>query len=119
MSRFAIHAGPVLVGHSDLENGDPAVGVAAGRFLPVAAYAMVQTEVVAARDASQVHLQLRVLTRQGEELAAQGSVQIVDYSTEFGAEGLEVQVLGIDPQRYAVLFPDQVQADEMHRTKAR
>jgi hypothetical protein len=109
MPRFAIYAGLLLIGHSDLENGDPPMGVAAGRFVPSAGYASVQARVAASPEASQADLQLGVVTAAGEEIASDSCVQIVDFSAELGAEGLEVHVLGIEPELFARLFPELLQ----------
>jgi hypothetical protein len=108
MPRFAIYAGSLLIGHSDLENGDPPMGVAAGRFLPSPAYSTVQARVAASPDGSQADLQLGVVTADGEEIASDSCVQIVDFSAELGAEGLEVHVLGLEPELFARLFPEQL-----------
>jgi hypothetical protein len=110
MARFEVLAGGVLVGHSDLESGDPPMGVAEGRFLPLPAYSAIQSFVVADRDGSQAHLALVVRPTNGDDLPAQGGVRIMDYSAELGAEGLTVEVLGIGYPLYGKLFPAQVSA---------
>lgn len=110
MPRFHVLAGRILIGHSELDHGDPPMGVAAGRFMPTTDYAAVQSRVIASRDGSQLDLTLRVLTPDGRELARDGQVQILDFSPELGPDGMEVQVLGIESPIYAELFPTQAAA---------
>jgi hypothetical protein len=110
MPRFEVLAGQVLIGHSELDHGDPPMGVAAGRFMPTPEYAIFQPLVIATRDGSQLDLTLRVLTPDGRELARDGQVQILDFSPELGPDGMEVQVLGIESPTYAELFPTQAAA---------
>jgi hypothetical protein len=81
------------------------MGIAAGKFLPLPAYAEIQPSVVAAREGSQAHLSVVVRLIGGEELPAQGGVQILDYSAELGADGLEIEVLGVSYPLYEELFP--------------
>ncbi|MFT3957126.1 MAG: hypothetical protein QM722_22930 [Piscinibacter sp.] len=64
------------------------------------AYAAVQAEVVATQHGSQVGLGLRVLRPDGRLLAGDGSVQLIDYSAELGADALELHVIGIDAAQY-------------------
>lgn len=107
MPKFDILAGTVCIGHSWLEHGDAPIGVAAGRFLPAAAYAAVQPTVLASASDSQIGLALRVLAPDGSQLAGDGSVQIVDYSPELGDDAIEVHVIGIEPERYVQWFNTQ------------
>jgi len=110
MPRFEVLAGATLVGHSELEHGDAPMGVALGRFLPLPAYAKIQSAVIAAREGSQAHLNLEVRPIGGEALPSQAGVRINDYSAELGPEGLEVEILGIGYPLYAELFPAHVAA---------
>ena len=107
MGRFEILAGSVVVGHSELEVGDPSMGVAAGKLLPTTAYAGIQASIIAARGSSQAHLSLAVRQIGGQPLPAQGGVRILDYSADLGGDGLEVEVLGIPYPLYEQLFPTQ------------
>ena len=86
------------------------MGVAMGKFLPSPAYATIQPAVVALREGSQAHLSLVVRLVGGLALPAQGGVQILDYSAELGADGLEVSVFGIGYPLYERLFPEHVAA---------
>jgi hypothetical protein len=100
MTSFLVFAGAERIGTSALELGDRVMGVAAGRFIPEPAYAAVQAAVIASQHGSQLALGLRVVAPDGRTLAGDGRVQIVDYSTELGADALEVHVIGIDPDLY-------------------
>lgn len=108
MPRFSIYSGPLLVGWSELEAGDPPMGVASGKFIPAAGYADIQAFASSSvGDKSGLRLTVR---RDEEELQAQGGVHITDYSAELGADGLEVEVLGIVRPPYESLFPEHVAA---------
>src|SRR5258707_203553 len=100
MARFQVLANGVLIGHSELESGDPPMGVAEGRFLPSPSYAAIQPSVVATRYGSQAHLMLSVRSSNGTHIPAQGGVQILDYSGELTAEEIEVHVLGVGYPAY-------------------
>ena len=107
MPQFAIYAGSLCIGHSWLEHRDAPIGVAAGRFLPADAYAQVQGAVLASAGGTQPEVALRVLAPDGQLLAGEGLVQIVDYSPELGDDAIEVHVIGIEPERYGQWFPTQ------------
>jgi hypothetical protein len=110
MPRFEVLSDGVLVGHSELESGDPPMGVVQGRFVPSLAYSAIRSSVVEDRDGSQAHLVLAVRPTNGAELPAQGGVRIMDYSAELGDEEIEVHVLGIGYPLYEELFPEHVAA---------
>ena len=110
MKRFEVLAGPSVIGHSDLERGDPSMGVAGGQFVPSTNYALVRPACVAARESSQSHIGLSVRLAGGESVPAQGGVQIFDYSEELGESGVEVHVNGIPHPLYERLFPELVAA---------
>jgi hypothetical protein len=105
---FEVFAGSILVGYSELEHGDPPMGVAEGKFMPSPAYGAIQPSVVAAREGSQAHLALTVRTADGRELPAQSGFRIADYSAELGAEEIQVEVLGVGYPLYEELFPEHV-----------
>ena len=105
MPRFEVFSNTTAIGYSELESGDPPMGVAVGRFLPLPAYEAIQPMVVAARNSSQTHLALTVRTADGHAIPAQGGIQINDYSGELGPEDIEVEVLGIGYPLYEELFP--------------
>jgi hypothetical protein len=112
MPRFEVLASSTVIGHSDLESGDPPMGAACGRFNPLPSYSQVKEACVAARDSYQDHLALSVRLVGGEPLPAQGGVQILDFSAELGAEEIEVHVVGIGYPLYQELFPGHVLAYE-------
>jgi hypothetical protein len=105
MSRFEVFASATLIGYSELDRGDPPMGVASGRFLPLPAYEGIQALVIASRNGLQTHLALTVRTADGQDIPAQGGVQINDYSSELRPEDIEVDVLGIGYPLYEDLFP--------------
>jgi len=105
MPRFEVLANMTAIGYSELESGDPPMGVATGRFLPLLAYEAIQPMVIAARNSSQTHLALTVRTANGHAIPAQGGVRINDYSAELGSEDIDVEVLGIGYPLYEELFP--------------
>ena len=113
MPRFEIYSRGTLVGWSELELGDPSMGVAFGRFLPGPAYSSIQSAVAAADGGSLPEsLQLSIRENGGPFLQASGGVHLVDYSAEVGAEGLEVSVLGVAHPSYELIFPEHVAAYE-------
>jgi hypothetical protein len=108
MSEYKVFAGKTLIGHSALETGDPPMGVASGKFLPVPAYSSVQSQCIASRDLPQAHLSLSIIQPNGELLPAEHGVAILDYSVELGE--VEVHAVGIGYPLYELLFPQQVAA---------
>jgi hypothetical protein len=108
--RFEILANGVAVGCSNLEGGDPPMGVAGGRFLPYSTYPAIQSSVVESRDGSQAHLGLVVHLADGLEVPSSGETRITDYSAELGDEAISVEVLGIPYPLYEELFPKHVAA---------
>jgi len=111
--RFEIHAQGTLIGWSELEEGDPPMGCASGRFIPTSAYAAFRDAVVKSSEGSQEHLQLSVWAVGGDELKAVGGVRLVDFVQELGeAEGLHVSVCGVGYPEYGTLFPQHVAAYE-------
>jgi hypothetical protein len=104
MARFHIYFGEHLVGTSDLEFGDPPMGVAFGRFEPTDGYEKISGV------QNQGHLSVR--SGNGVTLNASGGVHV---EGQVGDE-MEVSVLGIPHSEYEALFPEHVKAYE-HRFK--
>ena len=77
------------------------MGIAFGRFFPVAAYASIQAE-CASNHEDQTNLHLSVAAPSGEIIQCVG-VGILD-----GGRDIEVSVLGISYPSYAELFPQHV-----------
>jgi len=95
VALYTVFFGATLIGHSDLEMHDAAMGVAIGKFLPAPEYDALRSTCIAAwADRSQERRGLRVETSDGETLPAQGGVMLLD------AEGMplsevEIEVAGI------------------------
>jgi hypothetical protein len=100
MARFHIYLGKHLVGASNLEFGDPPMGVAFGRFEPNEAYEKISGA------QSPGHLSVRY--GNGVTLNASGGVHV---EGQVGEE-MEVSVLGIAQSEYEALFPEHVKAYE-------
>jgi hypothetical protein len=109
MPRFEIYADGTHIGWSELEHGDPPMGVAHGRFFPAIAYSAIQTQVIAETDSGKTsyHFQVKTPNQVWVEAVA---TSISDYSREVGAEGIEISVLGISSPPYEVLFLGHVEA---------
>jgi hypothetical protein len=109
MSQYRILWDRTLIGYSALESGDPPMGVAFGKLLPLPEYEAVRARCIASRDMSQEHLPLSVTLSDGQLMPAVG-ISILDFSTELGASEIEVHVIGIEYPLYQELFPEQVAA---------
>ncbi|WP_139015209.1 hypothetical protein [Xanthomonas cannabis] len=112
MHRFEILANSVLIGHTAFESGDPPMGVAFGRFFPIAAYETVQPAIIQREGREVEGMDFAVRIASDGRVIECLAVAITDCSAEFGAEGLEVAVLGIGYPLYAELFPQHVAAYE-------
>lgn len=112
MPRFEVVSRGAVIGHSDLEAGDPPMGVASGLFVPTEAYASVRSDVLRSAGCHTPNLQLAVRLQGGEALQCTGGVVIEDYSGDIGGgiQGAEVSVLGIPHATYGRLFPAHVAA---------
>ena len=112
MPRFEVLANDVVIGHSDLEGGDPPMGVASGLFFPTPEYSSVQPALLKADGRSTEGMVLSVRVRGGTDIPAQGGVLIEDYSAEIGSgvTAIEVSVLGVPYPLYQQLFPAHVVA---------
>ena len=112
MPRFHIYSEDSLVGWSELELGDPPMGVAFGKFIPAPAYAAIQSSIVDSDKKDKAVLLLSARLSDGTQLEAVG-VCITDYSADLGPDGLEVSVLGITKPAYTRLFQDHIAAYEL------
>ncbi|MGA3371803.1 MAG: hypothetical protein ABSC48_08595 [Terracidiphilus sp.] len=121
MPSFEVLSGGVLVGHFEMEHGDPPMGVASGKFFPLPAYDSIPTftvrDIAEVEVASQSHPSLIVRDVDGRELVPSGGVQISDYSAELGPDGLTVEIVGIGYPMYAELFPEHVVLYRNHWAK--
>jgi len=114
MHRFEIYSGSSLVGWSELESGDPPMGVAFGQFIPSPEYASIQPTVLASMNGVAPQPSLSVRLADGTPLQSTAGVHIADHSAEVGAEGIEVSILGLSHPQYESLFPEQVAAYQRH-----
>ncbi|MCY1538481.1 hypothetical protein D9M68_740230 [compost metagenome] len=112
MPVFSIYAHEVLVGYSNLEFGDPPMGVAFGIFRPTPGYSTIRSECISNR-ADQAHLALTVRT-EGQTVLTCAGVGIMD--CDDGPGSIEVNVLGISCPAYETLFPEHVAAYERQWT---
>jgi hypothetical protein len=100
MAPYRVFAGTILIGHSDLEFGDPPMGVAFGTFRPERACAAIRNQCIAAREGvARGDLDLSVLRPDGEELVAEQGTGILD-SAGLGPNEIEVEVRGIPHPLY-------------------
>jgi hypothetical protein len=107
MYRFELHSGADLIGWSNLEGGDPPMGVAFGRFVPSSAFDAMRPT---ATDnlGNQVYRDVAVHSADGE-LPNEGGVVIVDGTKRFGRDAREVMIQGIPYPLYEILFPLHVE----------
>jgi|GEM_PF-2115432 len=98
MSRFDVLLGDVLIGHTDLDMGDPVKGTVMGTLQPTNEYSSSQ-----AIESSK--LAVRLSGNEGEFL--NGVVVIDDYSADIGSNVtvIEVGVTGISQQNFRHFFP--------------
>jgi len=108
MPRFEVFSSGVLIGHSELESGDPPMGIAEGRFLALPAYDALRISVLASQDGSQNDLSHAVRKSNAPDLEPEGPIQITDYCADLGPDGLEIAVCGIPYPLYEELFPELV-----------
>ncbi|MDO6387044.1 hypothetical protein, partial [Uliginosibacterium sp. 31-12] len=106
MKIFTVYCDNTLVGQTELENGDPPMGVAFGRFIPAEAYGAIQKQCIE-NHSDQSALNLTVRTPNNETIQCVG-VGILDCSPGAGEEGIEINVLGISHPPYEDLFPHHV-----------
>jgi hypothetical protein len=90
MPRFAVYCDSILVGLSELESGDPPMGVAFGRFIPAPAYSEIQPAIIAASEHDGVAPVLVVREVGGDELRSTGGVFIRDFGV--GDDEIELTV---------------------------
>lgn len=100
MAIFKVYKGELLVGHSELEWGDPAMGCAFGRFFPSINYQTIQKECIE-NHFDQTALGLSVLTPNNERIICE-VVAIMDS----GSDEVELNILGISAPPYEELFPE-------------
>ena len=110
MATFAVFAGDLLVGHSQLEFGDAPMGVAFGVFVPVEAYAQIRDE-CRTNHADQTALGLTVKTEAGVTVSCAG-VSVLEEPPGAEEPCIELNVLGVPYPLYGELFPHHVASYE-------
>jgi hypothetical protein len=109
--RYEVLPGDTQIGWSELEFGDPPMGVAHGRFHPSDHYRS------SSHAGSNTDLRARP-EGSGEFFQPSGGVFIEDLSADFGPEGIEVSILGLDGATYRRFFPHHVKTyEEQFRSK--
>ena len=106
--RFEVKLRGEVIGFSELEGGDPPMGVAFGRLLPTPAYTSIRPYCIEHRDYWKLIPELTVQESGGVPIECSGGVQIIDFSPELGEEGIQVHVNGIPYPLYGELFPQHV-----------
>lgn len=98
MSRFDVLFGDVVIGHTDLDMGDPVKCIVIGTLEPTTEYSSGQVI-----DSSR--LSVRLSGSESEFL--NGVVAIDDYSADIGptVTAIEVSVTGISQQNFRRFFP--------------
>ncbi len=99
--RFDVLVDDIVVGWTELESGDPPMGVASGLLHPNDAYAAVRPGAT-----------FRVRTPDGKLFEPTAGVHVVDYSTDIESDGIEISVLGLDSAVYRTYFAAHVRAYE-------
>lgn len=99
---FRIFYNGEWIGSSDLETGDPPMGVAMGRFFPEPCYFEYQHIFRKFWDESQDHLDIVTVQPSGEILPA--SATRIDDHPEIEASDISVRVFGIEADLYKELF---------------
>ena len=102
--RFEVKLGSEIIGFSDLERGDPPMGVASGRFVPTPAYASIQSYCIKHREHWVSIPGLTVWVAGAAPIECSGGVQIIDFSPELGEAGIEIHLKGVTNPPYGELF---------------
>jgi len=106
--RFTVKLGSDVIGFSVIDSGDPSMGCAYGKFVPTPAYSAIQQHCIRHREKWEPVPGLIVEETTGVTLECSGGFQIVDFSPEFGTEGIQLHLLGITTPPYSKLFPDDL-----------
>ena len=103
--KYQLFANNELIGESNLEVGDPPMGVASGEFHPNKNYFKYQS--LFESQNTEV-LNLCVKSSSGQTLEPAGGIGVEDYSQEMGEQSIQINVLGLDSEVYVKLFPEHV-----------
>lgn len=110
---FAIIFRGQVLGYSELEHGDPPMGVAFGRFIPAEGFDIFLQTVppdITEGDHLRIWNNLAATASDGVALECAGVGLRYDPKDEFSCE---VEVLGITSPHYQDLFPHHVEAYEL------
>ena len=113
---LGIFYGDVLIGRSELESGDPPMGVAFGRFLPTDAFSPLRLAMKSARDSDGKERRdarhfagVHARTADGVALVC-SHVEVSEYGEADNPLGWEVVCLGIEQPSYEELFPHRMKS---------
>ena len=104
---FSVFADNELIGTTQLESGDPPMGVAFGMMIPDA-YTKYRNFFTSQDENAVGQLNLYVMSESGEKLEPCSGIGILDYSEEAGEVMIEVNVLGLDSDLYQKYFAHHV-----------
>ena len=113
---FCIFHSDVLIGRSELEHGDPPMGVAFGRFKPTSSFASLRNTMKPAHDGvGKEQCDLRYLTglcaKTADGIALVCShVEVCEYGEADNPLEWEVTCFGIEHPLYEELFPHHLKA---------
>ncbi len=116
--RFEVKLDREIIGFSELEGGDPPMGVASGRLVPTPAYRSIQEYCIKHRDGWASPPDLTVSLVGGAPITCTGGIQIIDFSREIGDAGIEVHLNGVTNPPYNDLFPHHVETYNKQFTKS-
>jgi hypothetical protein len=108
--RFAVKLGTDVIGFSELEGGDPPMGVAYGRFIPTPAYGSIRQYCIERRDKGVSIAGLAVETAEGVPIECSLGTLIIDLSPDLGESGIQIFLNGVVSPSYGELFPQHVEA---------
>lgn len=119
--RFRVLIGDEVIGYSDLEHGDPPMGVVFGSFVPTERYEPHRplfreiARLGVGEDGADLYRQrdelgLVVEREDGQRIEPNLGVTVFDLTDEVPEEPPTLQVIGIDSALYAELFPVQYEA---------
>ena len=108
--RFEIKLDNQTIGFSELEGGDAAMGVAFGRFVPTAAYSLIQADCIK-RGGQGIQVPGLTVQLVGDvAIQCSGGIQLIDVSPEVGEAGLQIHLNGVTDPPYSQIFPERVEA---------
>ncbi len=106
--RFEVKLGSEIIGFSELERGDPPMGVASGRFVPTPAYASIQSYCIKHREHWVSIPALTVWAAGGMPLECSGGCS--NHRLQLGEAGIEIHLNGVTSPLYGELFRHHVEA---------